>query len=224
MAMFGKKKPSGGEAMAPQDLRAPSTPLPSRPAAPRAGGTNLAAESGAPLPPFPRRPDPAAAAPQHQAPVAPPRRSLESDSPAEPDGKKLIVGRGIRLSGEIQACERLVVEGEVEADLADAKMLEIAHQGAFRGRATVDQAEIAGTFSGVLTVRKHLLVKNSGRIEGEIYYAQIEVERGGQLVGKIGVAGEGSPAVEQSEAPAPVRRESEAPARQEPLEELLQRS
>ena len=49
------------------------------------------------------------------------QHAAEASSP-EPDrysGKRLIVGQGIRLSGEISSCDRLVVEGEVEVTLND---------------------------------------------------------------------------------------------------------
>lgn len=104
----------------------------------------------------------------------------------EGEGKKLIVGQGIRLSGEIQACEKLVVEGEVHADLTGALVLEIAENGLFKGRATVDYAEISGSFNGELTVRDRLLLRGSGRIDGELRYAEMEIERGGRIRGTIG--------------------------------------
>lgn len=104
----------------------------------------------------------------------------------EGEGKKLIVGKGIRLSGEIQACEKLVVEGEVHADLTGALVLEIAESGLFKGRATVDYAEISGSFDGELTVRDRLLLRGTGQIDGDLRYAEIEVERGGRIRGTIG--------------------------------------
>jgi len=104
----------------------------------------------------------------------------------ESEGKKLIVGRGIRLSGEIQACERLVVEGEVHADLTGALVLEIAENGLFKGRATVDYAEISGSFDGELTVRDRLMLRSTGQVDGDLRYAEMEIERGGRVRGTIG--------------------------------------
>ena len=43
------------------------------------------------------------------------RAEVQPSSPDDPDSKKLVVGRGIALSGEIRACDRLIVEGQVEA-------------------------------------------------------------------------------------------------------------
>ena len=60
-----------------------------------------------------------------EIPKAPPRRRADS---ADPDlgsatGNKLIVGRSIKLRGEIASCDVLVVEGQVEASMA-SRLLE----------------------------------------------------------------------------------------------------
>jgi cytoskeletal protein CcmA (bactofilin family) len=102
-------------------------------------------------------------------------------------GKRLIVGAGIRLSGEISKCDRLVVQGEVEVTLNDTLALEIAESGRFTGGCEVDEADISGVYEGDLTVRNHLCVRGTGRLTGTIRYAQLELERGGQIAGNISV-------------------------------------
>jgi cytoskeletal protein CcmA (bactofilin family) len=102
-------------------------------------------------------------------------------------GKRLIVGQGIRLSGEISSCERLVVQGEVEVTLNDTLALEIAESGRFTGGCEVEEADISGVYEGDLTVRKHLCVRGTGRLSGTIRYAQLELERGGQIAGNVSV-------------------------------------
>ena len=68
-------------------------------------------------------------------------------------GKRLIVGQGIRLAGEITACDRLVVEGFCEVTLNETRALEIAASGRFIGGCEVEEAEISGVYEGELTVR-----------------------------------------------------------------------
>ena len=50
----------------------------------------------------------------------------ESSEPFASEGKKLLVGRDIFLTGEITACNRLLIEGRVEASLAESQSIEIA--------------------------------------------------------------------------------------------------
>jgi cytoskeletal protein CcmA (bactofilin family) len=102
-------------------------------------------------------------------------------------GKRLIVGEGIRLSGEISSCDRLVVEGEVEVTLNDTLALEIARSGRFTGGCEVEEADISGIYEGDLTVRKRLFVRGSGKLTGTVRYGELELERGGQIAGNISV-------------------------------------
>ncbi|MGO1119462.1 bactofilin family protein [Rhodovibrionaceae bacterium A322] len=111
------------------------------------------------------------------------RRGNRGDDQGE--GKKLTVGYGIKLAGEITACEKLVVEGEIQADLSSAQVLEIPEGGLFKGTATVDFADISGTFDGELTVRKRLSLRETGRVSGSISYRDIEIDCGGKISGKI---------------------------------------
>jgi len=110
----------------------------------------------------------------------------------EAAGKRLIVGQGIRLSGEISSCDRLVVEGAVEATLNDTLALEIAESGRFTGGCEVEEADISGVYDGDLKVRKRLFVRATGKLTGTVHYGELELERGGQIAGNISVLSMGA--------------------------------
>lgn len=143
-------------------------------------------------------------------PNSPPKRvaptGVEGSSGATPatEMRKLIVGRDISLSGEIAACDVLVVEGTVEAKLRDGHVVEIADTGLFKGSVEIDEADIGGRFEGDITVRGTLKVRSTGRILGNIRYSTLEVENGGQLAGTIQVLGEPPVLPAAAEAPATV--------------------
>jgi cytoskeletal protein CcmA (bactofilin family) len=102
-------------------------------------------------------------------------------------GSKLIVGPNIKLKGvEITDCDTLVVEGRVEATI-DSRVIQIAEQGAFKGSAEIDIAEIHGEFDGELTVRQKLVIYSSGKVSGKVRYGKVVIEEGGQLSGDIQV-------------------------------------
>ena len=103
--------------------------------------------------------------------------------------KTLHVGRDIVLSGQIAACDRLIVEGRVEATLTDCKIIEIGEGGSFKGSVEIEDAEIRGQFDGKLQVRGRLMIRKTGRVSGEIRYGQIEIECGGTLTGVVETAG-----------------------------------
>lgn len=117
----------------------------------------------------------------------PPQAAASAKAVAESAGSKLTVGPNIKLKGvEITDCDTLVVEGTVEATM-DSRVIQIAEQGAFRGSAEIDIAEIRGEFNGTLTVRQKLVIFSTGKVSGKIRYGKLVIEEGGQLSGEIEV-------------------------------------
>jgi cytoskeletal protein CcmA (bactofilin family) len=136
------------------------------------------------------RPPMAPNAPENNLPPAMTTPSNGGPAQAEPateGGKRLIVGQGIKLKGEISACDRLIVEGHVEVTLNDTRTVEIKPSGRFIGSCEVEQAEISGVYEGDLTVRGRLSVQASGMVTGNIHYGELELERGGRIAGELKV-------------------------------------
>jgi cytoskeletal protein CcmA (bactofilin family) len=128
-----------------------------------------------------------------------PQRSISGDS------KKLIVGPNISLHGHIASCDRLVVEGTVEAELTDCHTVEIAETGVFTGAAEIEGADISGRYEGSLTVRGHLLIRGTGSVSGTIRYGRLEIQPGGLVSGDI----------KHLQSPARQDRDKDKPARLE---------
>ena len=113
------------------------------------------------------------------------RQSLPpTPAKTSPTDRTLIVGKGLVVTGEIKDCDCLAVEGEVSAEIS-CKELKIAPGGLFTGTAAVINAEVVGRFEGELTVTERLVVRSTGSVSGEVRYQQIEIERGGQISGRI---------------------------------------
>jgi cytoskeletal protein CcmA (bactofilin family) len=156
-----------------------------RPDQPATPLTDNAPPAKLPLPPsLTERLPTAAAAP---APAPAPASSLGQEADDRETGKRLIVGKGIQLKGEITACDRLVVEGQVEVTMNATRTLEIKPSGHFIGSCEVEEAEVSGIYDGDLTVRGRLVVHHNGRATGKICYGELELERGGQIAGELSV-------------------------------------
>ena len=159
--------------------------IPMKPARPAGPGPN--GPTKAPTMP-PRVPDLARAGDAIRPPPEPLRRPGDSAIQSrrnDTEVRKLTVGREITLSGEITSCDKLIIEGSVEANLANCRDIEISDTGIYKGSASIEEAEIQGRFEGNLVVRKRLLIKASGRVSGTIRYGQIEIECGGQISGDV---------------------------------------
>jgi cytoskeletal protein CcmA (bactofilin family) len=103
----------------------------------------------------------------------------------KPNPRILTVGNDILLKGEIATCDRVVIEGRVEAKLNDVHTVEIAGSGSFKGTAEVEDAEVSGLFEGDLAVRNRLVIYATGEVRGNVTYGEIEIARGGKLTGQI---------------------------------------
>lgn len=128
--------------------------------------------------------------PATPAPAARPQSfgiTPQASTSGEEKGKRriLTVGNDILLKGEIATCDRLVIEGAVDAKLNDVHTVEIAETGSFKGSAEIEDAEISGLFEGDLIVRNRLIIYSTGKVRGKITYGEIEIERGGELTGEI---------------------------------------
>ncbi len=163
--MFRRKDNEPGT---PGDATAPATSRPAADVKPM------------PQPEMPRRTADLPTAPASAPAAAKPAAATDAG------GKRLIVGQGISLSGEITACDRLVVEGSVQVTLNETRAIEIAESGRFtNGKAEVEDAEISGVYEGELTVRNRLLIRATGRVKGAVRYGELEIERGGKLTGSV---------------------------------------
>jgi cytoskeletal protein CcmA (bactofilin family) len=128
---------------------------------------------------------PATAASPPPPPPRGPDESRPSSERTQTASRTLVVGREIVLSGEISACDRLVVEGTVKANIRDCREIAIAEGGLFTGSASVETAEISGQFEGELNVSGRLMIRATGKVSATVRYREIEIERGGEISGNF---------------------------------------
>ena len=96
----------------------------------------------------------------------------------------LIVGEGISVKGRIQSCDRLIVEGKVEATL-QADEIDVVTGGLFNGDVEVNTAVISGTLTGSVVVRGRLEITETGRVTGRVRYNQLMIHEGGRISGDV---------------------------------------
>jgi cytoskeletal protein CcmA (bactofilin family) len=116
-------------------------------------------------------------------PAHSPAPSNQSDDRV--DARTLIVGRETSFSGDVTACDRLIVEGSIDANLQDCQSMVIAETGIFRGNGSTKNADVRGHVEGELVVHERLLIRVSGHVSGTITYGEIEIEAGGKISGAI---------------------------------------
>ena len=139
---------------------------------------------------------------------------------ATPAGdRRLTIGAGITMSGEIESCDYLLVEGTVEAALKGANVLDVAETGVFYGTVDIEDATIAGRFEGDITARGRLVLRSGATVTGTIAYKELEIEAGAIIDGKLtpltavekaAVSAPVAPPKEAKPAPAPAQKAEKA--------------
>ena len=126
--------------------------------------------------------------------AGPPASSIQQTTPPvaprdKVDVGTLIVGREVSFSGEVSCCDRLVVEGNIQAKIEQCENLTIAETGVFRGYASAENVDVRGHLEGDLVALKRLLIRSTGQVLGRVSYSEIEIERGGQISGDLRAIG-----------------------------------
>jgi len=139
------------------------------------------------------------------SPANSPYGSSNNDS-----GRKLVIGEGITMSGEIESCEHLIVQGTIEATLRGASVLDVSESGAFLGTVEIEEANIAGRFEGDITVKGRLTIESTGQVVGSISYKELSMESGAVIDGAV------SPIGSQNAGKAMNKKSSPAKAKKAP--------
>jgi cytoskeletal protein CcmA (bactofilin family) len=177
--------PVAAAPLAPSAPNVPSQPA-FRPVAPQAAMAAASRATAAPAPVGAPSPLAAAPAPVASAPLSVAPDRMPAAPVTRPAAKRVLtVGPDIQMKGEVTSCDRVIIEGSVDATMRDVHTVELAETGSLKGTAEVEDAEISGMFEGDLIVRGRLTVHSSGRVRGNVTYGEIEIQRGGQISGNI---------------------------------------
>jgi cytoskeletal protein CcmA (bactofilin family) len=94
------------------------------------------------------------------------------------------VGEGVVFKGSIAATGKLVILGTVEGQVEAGELL-VGTNGTVKGNVRVDYADIQGMILENVEAKVCLQLRQTGRIEGTAVYGEIEIEKGGMLIGRV---------------------------------------
>lgn len=98
-------------------------------------------------------------------------------SAAGPNSNNSIV-TGTKIEGNVLAGSDIRIDGELVGDLDCKGRVVIGIDGIVRGNIICQNAVIEGTFSGKLNVQELLNVRETAKIEGDIYTEKLIVQAG----------------------------------------------
>jgi cytoskeletal protein CcmA (bactofilin family) len=94
-----------------------------------------------------------------------------------------VLGSDVVISGDISASVDLHIDGKIEGDLRCAHLVQ-GETSEIRGAIVADSAKIAGLVHGSIEAQT-LVIHASARVIGDVHYANITIETGGTVEGKL---------------------------------------
>ena len=96
----------------------------------------------------------------------------------------LVVGEGVTLSGNFIVPNSASISGTIEGDLTAREIL-VGSTGVLKGKVTADMVDVRGEIHENVVSSKALFVRSTGKVIGAVEYAEIEIEKGGDLQGSL---------------------------------------
>ena len=115
--------------------------------------------------------------------MANPADSLES----------VVIGDGVVVKGAFTVPSKAVINGVIEGDLTAEEVL-IGTTGRITGRVSAKMIDVRGQLHHTIVSEKSLIVRATVKIVGKIHYAEIEIEKGGEIEGALNQGSEPSAA------------------------------
>lgn len=95
-----------------------------------------------------------------------------------------IIGKGIKVKGEVTGSGGLEVDGEIEGRVELDRLI-LGPTGVLRAEVSVSEAVIHGSSHGHITASKRVEVRASARVEGDLTTPALVLEEGAVFRGRV---------------------------------------
>jgi len=107
-----------------------------------------------------------------------------SESFVDPGNKSTLMG-ATRIIGSVSGPGDLLIDGELQGDVAIAGLLVVGENGAVEGKVSAGNMVLAGRVKGRVTARERVEIRASGRLEGNVVCQKIAIAEGASLDGEV---------------------------------------
>jgi cytoskeletal protein CcmA (bactofilin family) len=100
------------------------------------------------------------------------------------NAEDLVVGDGVVLNGTLEVPNKAMISGAINGDLK-VHSLAVGITGKIEGKVVCQIADIAGHVKDDLRVNEFLILRAGSIVSGNIYYKEIEIEKGAKIAGAL---------------------------------------
>lgn len=94
-----------------------------------------------------------------------------------------VIGEGTVIVGDLKSNGDLRIDGIVEGNISTQAKCVLGASGKITGNIQSKSCDLSGTVNGDVVVGELLLIKSTGKINGDIRTAKLVVENGGEFNG-----------------------------------------
>ena len=102
---------------------------------------------------------------------------------ARTDIPETIVSSGLRIEGELRSSGNIRIDGTVNGKVQTSQDLVIGQGAQIEADLIAQNALIAGTVKGNVTIKNSLSIAETGKILGNVVCARISIREGGYFAG-----------------------------------------
>lgn len=148
-------------------------------------------------------------------PPATERKSAPTPTPVSE--ARAMIGAKVKVTGDIESSEDLLIEGEVNGTikLADNELI-IGNSGRVQANIEAKTIRIEGEVQGDIVGQERVVITSTGNVQGNLSSPRVMLEDGGRFKGSIDMGGpaKGAPAAQPrpatpTSAPAPEAKPTE---------------
>ena len=96
----------------------------------------------------------------------------------------LYVGSGVEMTGNVVAPGLVEIDGSFDG-VIKAQSVNVTSHGVVNGTTEASHIRVEGQVNQTLKAASTLLIESSGKVTGDVSYADLEIRRGGDLQGSI---------------------------------------
>jgi cytoskeletal protein CcmA (bactofilin family) len=114
---------------------------------------------------------------------------LSAPSLATPADTRTRLSEGMEITGEVRFTDALRVETKISGKVvSDSGSLVVGEKGRLQATIEVGAVEVLGTVEGTITAKYKVLIRAGGRVTGDIFTPDLNIEHGAYFEGKCRVA------------------------------------
>jgi cytoskeletal protein CcmA (bactofilin family) len=125
-----------------------------------------------------------------------------------------MIGAKVKISGDIQSSEDLLIEGEVHGTITLAENeLTVGNSGRVKADVEAKAIRIEGSIEGDIVAHERVIITASGNVQGNLKSPRVVLEDGGRFKGSIDMGGAQAGASAAAAKPAKAGNADAAPAK-----------